>query len=74
MYMTILKSQFTVRRAFVTNELFIVLGLLAVGILGAVILTRTLHLGWLGSAAVVTVAIIAILVGLSFLFTPRKRQ
>jgi hypothetical protein len=72
--MTTLKSQFTAERAFVTNELFIVFALVLVGILGGVILTRALHLGWVSSVGVIAAVVIFVFIGLSFLSTPRKRH
>jgi len=53
--------------AFVTNELFVVLGLFGVGLVGAVALTRWLHLGWLGSIGVVLAVLVIICLGLSLL-------
>ena len=51
--------------AFVTNELFIVLGLFGVGLVGAVALTRWLHLGWLGSIGVILAVLVVIYLGFS---------
>ena len=65
--MTSLKRQFAVQRGFVTNELLIAIVLAAIGIFGAVVLTRALHLGWAPSLALITVAIIAIFIGLILL-------
>ena len=57
-----------------TNELFIVLGCVAVVIVGAVIVARSLHLGWLASSALAVVAVVIILLGLSFVLSPRRRH
>jgi hypothetical protein len=60
--------------AFVTNELFIVVGSLALATVGAIVLARTLHLGsFLSTALVLAVVAIVVLV-LSFVFSPRKRR
>ena len=68
--MTILRN----KRAFVGNELFIVLGCLALSVVGAVILARALHLSWFFSISLVVAVIVILLLVLSFVFTPRKRQ
>jgi len=60
--------------AFVTNELFIVLGCLSVAIIGAFILARLLRLGWLPSVAVAVGAVVIIVLALSFIFTLGKRR
>jgi len=62
------------KRAFVANELFIVLGCLALSVVGAVILAKALHLSWLFSISLVVAAIVLLLLVLSFGFTPRKRR
>jgi hypothetical protein len=58
---------------FVTSELFIVLGCIAVAIVGGVILARSLHFGWVASAALAVGAVVLIVLALSFIFSPRKR-
>ncbi len=72
--MVIRKRLFLVQDAFVGNELIIVLCLLGLAVLGAVVVTRTLHLGWLASTAVILGSAIVVALGLSFAFTPRKRR
>jgi len=51
--MVIQKRQFPVQEAFVGNEFVIILFLLGLAVLGAIVLTRTLHLGSLASIAVI---------------------
>jgi hypothetical protein len=60
--------------AFVTNELFIVLGLFGVGLGGAVVLTRWLHLGLLASVGVVFSVLFVIYLGLSLLDGSVRRK
>ncbi len=70
--MTIRTKQLAAKGAFVGNELLIVLCLLALEVLGAAVLTKALHLGWLASVAIVLGTAIIVVVGLGFAFTPRK--
>ncbi len=70
--MIIRRKQFATKNAFVGNELLIVLCLLAVAVLGAAVLTKALHLGWLACAGIVLGTAIIVAVGLGFAFTPRK--
>jgi hypothetical protein len=58
--------------AFVTNELFIVAAILVLAALGALVVGRTLHLGWLLSIGAVTVVLALVALILSCVFTPRK--
>jgi hypothetical protein len=60
--------------AFVGNELFIVAGFLALGIVGAIIFARTLQLGWLLSTGLVVAVIAMVVLVLSFVFTSRRDQ
>jgi hypothetical protein len=60
--------------AFVTSELFIVLALFTFGLVGAVVLARKLHLGWLASAGVILATVVVIYLGLSFLGASARRR
>lgn len=60
--------------AFVTSELLIVLGLFGIGLIGAVLLTRWLHLGWLASSGLVAAVLILIYLGLSLLDASSRRK
>ena len=62
------------QRAFVTSDLFIVLALVAVGVIGAAMLARKLHFGWFASAGCIVVAVIIVVLGLSFLDTSARRR
>ena len=61
-------------RAFVTSELFIVLAAVAVSVVGAAILARKLHLGWLASSGLIAGAIIIVLLALSLLDASSRRN
>jgi hypothetical protein len=61
-------------RAFVTNELFIVSGCLVLSAVGTVVLVRALHLSWLVSISLVLAVVAIVVLILSLVFTPRRRE
>jgi hypothetical protein len=60
--------------AFVTSELFIVLAVFTLGLVGAVVLARKLHLGWFASAGVILAAVVIIYLGMSLLDASTRRR